>query len=94
MESVKANETQNETQSSSHSNLVIKKCSIFDTKQSNILLDDIKEVLEGFHQDFDSSFTQETNLDAKQKKNNRKEKIGNLNTDRNSTLFCLYLNNL
>jgi hypothetical protein len=51
-------------------------------------------VLEGFHQDFDSSFTQETNLDAKQKKNNRKEKIGNLNTDRNSTLFCLYLNNL
>lgn len=90
MESAKANETQNETQSSSHSNLLIKKCSIFDTKQSKALLDDIKEVLEGFHQDFDSSFTQETNLDAKKKKdNNRKEKIGNLNTDRNSTRFCL-----
>lgn len=90
MESAKANETQNETQSSSHSNLLIKKCSIFDTKQSKALLDDIKEVLEGFHQDFDSSFTQETNLDAKKKKdNNRKEKIGNFNTDRNSTRFCL-----
>ena len=90
MESAKANETQNETQSSSHSNLLIKKCSIFDTKQSKALLDDIKEVLEGFHQDFDSSFTQETNLDAKKKKdNNRKEKIGNLNSDRKSTRFCL-----
>ena len=69
MESNKTNETQNENvnSSSSHSSFLIKKCSIFDTKQSKILLDDIKEVLEGFQQDFDSSFTLEPNL-AKQKK--------------------------
>lgn len=43
-----------QTTNTKNENVFIKKCSIFDQKQSKPLLDSIKEIVEGFH-DYENS---------------------------------------
>ena len=73
----------------------IKKCSLFDTKQSEQLLGGIVEVVEGFQHDFDTlnqSRSETTALKQEQRTRNSLESLLTKNLSVTDKLFCTTCN--